>query len=365
MPLIGTIAAGGVSSSSNIFSADLYTDLTEDVSGFTPTFTRASTQYTALSGSLTSYGTDVAAYGDTGLSAQMTSTNYITYSDDLTNAAWSTTNLTAASGSPTTILGRSTTKLTDSGSGGGYVEFGSIGHKGFTVFSVWLSCASGTVGVDLEVYGSANSDTKTVTVTTTPTRFWISMTTAAWTGSTFTARIKVNDASGEVFATLAQYESQLNLTDEIPTSGSTATRASGLMTWAVSGFPVNDISGSFTYKCHGGQQFTYFMPLYCDSSNYFRVGIAPGTISVRKRVGGSNKAGTNATMSLVDGQEYLVEWEVSSTTGVSVTVDGKSATHADTADFGSAVTKVAPQSGQSNVTSTIYGAGQVKEMVIS
>jgi hypothetical protein len=182
-----------------------------------------------------------------------------------------------------------------------------------------------------------------------------------FSGANIKHRITINDASGEVFITAAQLEDKAYATDPIPTSGATATRAVSSISYGVSGLPTNDYSGSFTFLCPVGGSGTNEAAVTLVSAG------ADGIVAVgRTDISFSNGVGTaSKTLStpLTEGTEYLVEFSQSSTTGLSITVNGETATNADTTAIGT-VTSIYP-AANSDYAADAVAYTQIKNLKVT
>jgi len=307
-------------------------DLTENSNNFPSTFSRASAKWIPLAGTLTEYAVDVPSFGDSGVVVTTNCTNYCTYSDDLTNAAWTKTNCTAAAGAPTTILGSACTKLTDSGSGGGYAEFSTSydGNIARGFLCMMAKCATGTVNATLYIEDSAGTPltfSKAITVTTTEDYFYL------YTGNfvdtlPLKSRIVIDDAGGEIFVNLVMVSEDSFNGQLIPTSGSAVTQsADSLVDYSVSGIPTNDYKMTCTMSFPDGASPTAYAAIYTDVDNWLRIGLGAANPYQNFKIGGAFSGGQIIDTFSPD-TEYEATLTVSSTTGITVDIGGSTYTDA-------------------------------------
>lgn len=142
----------------------------------------------------------------------------------------------------------------------------------------------------------------------------------------------------------------------IITSGASASRTATLLSKAWGSTKNNEIAGSLTWTPLSGAllQKQVLWSLYADASNYLDLSISNGTITFRKRAQAANYDAT-ASYTPVAGTPVDLAFSISSTGGVTLSVNGVAGTpHADTRAL--ALTSAAlHQIGSSNGTSQAYG----------
>lgn len=339
-------------------------DLTENSNNFPSTFSRASSKWIDVSGTLTEFAVDVPSFGDTGLQLSSAATNQCQYSDDWTNTGWSATNASVATGvtSPQ-IVGRNTNSITDSGSGGGYAEYASglIAFGSAAFGAVRLVTASGTVSASVGIYkaGVLQGSLTNVTVSSTPQIVQV-VANGSPDVTTCDLRIIVNDASGVIYGNLAHIGGQQCAAD-IPTSGSSGARAADVMGYGVSGLPVNDLTVTFTTLVGIGNSLVY---LYGDSNNFIGVSLATSSIRVFKKAGGTNYLGGLEAVSLTEGTEYTVTVSLSSSSGASATINSVTSSNANTTDLSTAIASVFPGSQTSATVQNNGGSWEIKNLKV-
>lgn len=217
----------------------------------TPTFSRATTAYTVnAAGVLVSVNSGVArsAYDFTSLAylgylAEESRTNYITFSNDLSNAAWAKRNghvvtsvnnpapdgtntaslITVTGGSPGTSQGVFTESAAN----------GNVAYDG----SMYLKNNSGITSVTI-VIKDRGSDvvraTKLVSVASSWTRVDLTGTPAGASAG-FRFEFQAEQANGSFFVWGAQGEAGVFATSVMPTSGATFTRSADVLTYPNAG----------------------------------------------------------------------------------------------------------------------------------
>ena len=177
------------------------------------------------------------------LLTQPQSTNLITYSEDFSNAAW--TKAASVSIIPNFSISPSgnldATQLTVTTVNQGILQNFTSLNSLYTA-TIYLKTATGTVDLQFGFFDGTTTQTDTITVTDTWTRFEVSKTLLAFGASRFWI---YPGASGtkvvEVYG--AQLEQLSYPTSYIPTSGATATRLGDVISGAGSTASINSEEG--------------------------------------------------------------------------------------------------------------------------
>lgn len=148
--------------------------------------------------------------------------NLITYSSDF--SSWSKVSATVTTNQATAPDGTTSADLISLTSGSGYVVFSNISSSSSTnTFSIWLRSVSGTGTFTLNWYDFSSHHREDVILTTTWTRFELSITAKAF--NVYAGDDRANTATLKAcYAWGAQVETGSRATSNIPTSGNSVTR---------------------------------------------------------------------------------------------------------------------------------------------
>ncbi len=215
----------------------------------TATFTRATTAYTTLSSGLlaqVSSGVARSCYSAAGVYlgylAEGQRTNICLYSNDLTNAAWTASNMTTAKTAtgPDGVSNSATTITATAGNA-----------------TVLQAITSGSAARVTGCYIKRRTGTGTVNLTQDNGSTWTAVTvTAGWTlvvvpSATLTnptVGIRVVTSGDAVDVWGFQHEVATFVSSAIPTTSASVTRNADLLTYAVSGNMSNTV-GSVYFEC--------------------------------------------------------------------------------------------------------------------
>lgn len=142
----------------------------------------------------------------------------------------------------------------------------------------------------------------------------------------------------------------------IITSGASASRTATVLSKAWGSAKNNEIAGSLTWTPLSGAllQKQVLWSLYSDASNYLELSITNGTITFRKRAQAANYDAT-ASYTPVAGTPVALAFGISSTGGVTLSVDGVAGTsHADTRAL-TLTSAALHQVGSANGANQAYG----------
>lgn len=206
---IGAIAAsGGAGGLTPVFQATFTSSIVPEI-GTAGTFARSGTAYycptNATVGSKTTNNACVPAYipglaGAGGIQIANAAKNYLLYSEDFTNAAWTAVAGGAVSGDTAVAPDGNTTADTISGSTSGdgiAQDTGVAAANGEAwIFSVWLKATSGTPSVTLEIKDAGvQSTTNPVTISTTWKRYAVYRKFTAGPSGNMSVQILVGNTS--------------------------------------------------------------------------------------------------------------------------------------------------------------------------
>jgi hypothetical protein len=161
--------------------------------------------------------------------AQTEGRNVAQYSTAFTNAVWTATNVTAVDSVSDGVLSATVSTLTASAGNGNITQAFTDGSAGIYTASIFIKRETGTGTINLRA-NTGNSYTA-VTVTSSWTRVQVSSTSL--TNPTFDLQIVTNGDAIYVYG--AQLEKFPTMTSYIPTTGASATRASELLSYPISG----------------------------------------------------------------------------------------------------------------------------------
>jgi len=113
------------------------------------------------------YYDETGFHAANGLLLEGSSTNYITYSDDFTNAAWVSTDVTIGGGTVSTPIGDKTTNILQATADNADLTFNTDGALYGKTFSLFLKKSSGSGTVDL------SADTSIYTSCVLPEDTWV------------------------------------------------------------------------------------------------------------------------------------------------------------------------------------------------
>ena len=173
-----------------------------------------------------------------GILVEEARTNLCLYSDDLTNAAWTKSNLTTAKTAtgPDGVANSATTITATAGNATALQAITSAGAVRVT--SVWLKRRTGTGNIDVTQNNGTTWATKSITSS------WARYSIAAETWTNPTVGIRVVTSGDAVDVALFDHEVGSFITSAIPTLGSTVTRAVDNISLATSAFPHSATSGT-------------------------------------------------------------------------------------------------------------------------
>ena len=234
-----------------------------------------------------------------GLLVEEARTNLCLYSDDLTNAAWTKSNLTTAKTAtgPDGVANSATTCTATAGNATALqaITSGSAAR----VTSVWLKRRTGSGNIDLTQDNGSTWTTKTIT--SSWARYDIGPTTAA----NPTVGIRVATSGDAVDVALFQHEVGSFPTSAAPTLGATVTRALDRIGVSASLFPMGASARTLFLRgdivvdpaLTGGGQ--YLVSLETDGNNRAMLFTTPGTNYAQSRSAGT----TDGTAAAVTGSQ--------------------------------------------------------------
>lgn len=302
--------------------------------------TPADTTYLATTGSIR-YALPIqhdSSNNAEGLLVEPAATNLLTYSNDLTNAAWTKANMTTAK-TATGPGGSSNEATTCTATAGNATALFSItSASAARVTSAYIKRRTGTGNIDLTQ--NNGSTWTTVAVDSNWTRFDIGPATAA----NPIVGIRIVTSGDAVDVALFQHEVGSVPTSPIITTGATATRAEDQISKASTAWPQELVNGASTLYAKMAQwpvttANATALGLMTNTTNRIQVFSSVNTVNRNYRVTGPgddlSATGTAAT----SGVDYKIAFGVADN-DVDIYVDGSSDATSGTADHPSSLDNI-------------------------
>lgn len=234
-----------------------------------------------------------------GMRLEEARTNLCLYSSDLTNAAWTKSNMTTAK-TATGPDGGTNTATTCTATAGNATALQAItSGSSARITSCWIKRRTGTGNIDL------TQDNGSTWATVTVTSGWTRVNISSVTSTNPTVGIRIVTSGDAVDVALFQHETGANTSTPIETFGSTVTRAADNISMLTSAFPFSATNSSVYIKFvpQSTANVTYLWQVYKDANNRIQSYMASGnTIMSNVQAGSQDVSSTVAAVTA--GSEY-------------------------------------------------------------
>lgn len=317
------IPSSGTSDVFRLYIPDGPTTSLRSTTGTALTFTRASAATCWRPGyTMTTLANNEACALGGKLQREGAATNLALYSEELDNAAWTPTNVTVTANNGGDPYGTTLGDTLTTTSAGGFLETttGLVWSGTTGSASVHVKTASGTQSVILVARdvtaGVDRCSSGGITATTSYQRIFC-RSTGFVNGNTIKLRIYPGaGGTGSAIFSGAQAETTLAPSSYIKTTGTSATRALGLLTVSTSGFPLS--SGSFVADFEPAWDLAppdnglaYLFMSWAGAGNGLSFYLQATAIGVDHR-GSAGAFGVTATVAAIAANvsaKYRFEWE--------------------------------------------------------